>query len=328
MTLRTRRVLLAALLISACWPATAWAQFGRDFASIAAMEGAGQPAVSASGIATVPREATKLRMYIQLTAKGKTLEDALVKLKDRREAATAQLEVLKADTKSIVFGSPSLSNAASARKRQIEAMVIEQMRNRGKKAPKGLQAPQTVTLSATLTAEWPLKPESPDKLLLLSQDIEEKLKADDLAGSKEAETLAPEEQEFEEEATQMAGRFGQQEQPAGQPQFVFVAVLPKEDREKAMAEAFADAKKKAAELTKAAGVELGPLIGLTGHCGGQSNFGGFEGYDPTGRMQLLRQMIAQQTGEGPDAKPDEAMGTDPGALKFVCYATVLFQVGK
>jgi hypothetical protein len=329
MTLRTNRVMLAALLISAVWPAAAWAQFGRGWASVSAIEGAGRPAISASGAATVQRDPTQLRLYIQILAKGKTLEDALAKLKDRREAATAQLEALKADKKSIVFGSPSLSNSASARKQQIEAMVMDQMMSRGKKAAKGLQAPQTVTVSATLTAQWPLKPESPDKLLLLSQGIEEKIKAADLAGGKEAEKLAPEEQELEEEAAaQMANRYGQQEQQPGQPQFVFVATLPKEDREKAMTEAFANAKKQAAELAKAAGVELGPLIGLSGHCGGQSNFGGFEGYDPSGQSQFLRQMVAQQTGEDPDAKQDEAMGTDPGKLKFVCYATVLFQVGK
>ena len=110
---------------------------------------------------------------------------------------------------------------------------------------------------------------------------------------------------------------------------MFVAVLPKADREKALKEAFAIAKTGAAELAKAAGVGLGPLVGLTGQCSGQSNFNsGFEGYDPSGRMQFLRQMVAQQTGEAPDAKEDEAVGTDPSSLKFVCYAAVQFQLGK
>ena len=73
----------------------------------------------------------------------------LVLIHDRTDLSPAQLESLKVDKKSIVFGSPSLSNAQSARRQQIEAMVTAQMRARGKKAPKGLQTPQTVTVSAS-----------------------------------------------------------------------------------------------------------------------------------------------------------------------------------
>ena len=42
-------------------------------------------------------------------AEGKTPEEALAKLKERREAATLQLESLKADKKAIVFGKTSFS---------------------------------------------------------------------------------------------------------------------------------------------------------------------------------------------------------------------------
>ncbi len=327
MTLR-KQFLLAALLTGALWPVAAQAQFGRGIGGLAAMEGAGKPAVTGAGTAVVQRNPTQLRLYIQLLAKGKTLDDALAKLKERREAAATQLETLKADKKSIVFGSPSVSNAASARKQQVEAMIMEQMRNRGKKVAKGLQTPQTVTVSTTLTAEWPLKTESPEQLLIMAQGIQDKINAADLAGTKEAEKLSAEEQEFEEEASQMMNRFGQEAAQPGQPHFVFVAVLPKEEREKAMTEAVANAKQRAAELAKAAGVELGPLIGLAGHCGGQTDFSSFGSYDPSGRSEFLRQIVMQQRGDDSEGDQNEAISPDPGTLKFNCYATVLFQLGK
>jgi hypothetical protein len=88
-------------------------------------------------------------------------------------------------------------------------MVIQQMRARGKKVPKELLTPQTVTVSSALTAQWPLGTESHEKLLLLSQRIQEKIKAADLSGSKEAEKVSPEEEEFEEEASQMTSQFGE-----------------------------------------------------------------------------------------------------------------------
>jgi hypothetical protein len=327
MMLRTKHGWWVALLTVALWPAGVRAQV--HFADFAAAQEAGKPAISAAGTTTVHRDPTRMRLYIQLLAKGKTLEDALAKLKERRQAAVAQLETLKADKNSIVFGTPSLSKAASDRKQQIAAMVMEQMRNRGKKLPKGLQTPPTVTVTTTLTAEWPLKTASQDELLLMAQGIEEQIKAADMAGTKEAETLAPEEQELEEEATQVTPQFGEETSPPGQPHFVFVAVLTKEDRETAMTEAFANAKQRAAELAKAAGVNLGPLIGLSGRCSGQNNFdGGFSAYDPYGRSDFFRQIMAQQNGESPDGKQDETMNQDPGALKFVCYATVQFELGK
>lgn len=325
---RREQVLLAALLL-ALWPAAAWGQFGRSYADLAMMQGGGGPAISAAGASTVKRKPTQLRMYVQLLAKGKTLEDALAKLKERREAAATQLETLKVDKKSIVFGSPSLSNVQSARKRQIEAMVMEQMRSRGK-TPKGLQAPQTVTVSATLTAGWPLEAETHEQLLLLAQGIQDKIKAGDLAGSKEAEKLSPEEEELAEEAAKMSRGYGEETPQPGQPQFVFVAVLSKEAREKAMTEAFAKAKAQAADVAKAAGVGLGPLLGVSGNCAGQSNFGDNEyaRYGVPNPYGNMRQLIAQQTGEDPNETQNEAMSTDPGTLAFTCYVMATFGLGK
>jgi len=317
---RREYVLLASLAALVLLPSAASAQYGRGYSEYAAMQGGGKPAISAVGTSTVQRKPTQLKMFVQLTAKGKNLEEALAKLKERREAAKTQLESLNADKKSIVFGSPSLSNFQSVRKRQIEAMVQAQLRSRGKKAPKGLVAPQTVTVSTTLTVHWPLEAETEEKLMLLAQGIQDKVKAADLAGGKEKEVekLSPEEEELAEEAGMTLGQSGEDPQQLGQPRFAYVATLSKEDRQKAMSDAFANAKTQAADLAKAAGVEIGPLVGISGGCSGQSNFTNniYARYDSSEEAQFMQQMIAQQTGEDPDAKQDEAMSAEPGKLKF------------
>ena len=330
MTTNWKRVCLTVLATAVLWPAAASAQWER----VMAMQGAGHPAISATGSSIVQRKATQLRVYMQLTAKGKTLQDALAKLKEHQEAARTQLEALKADGKSIVFGAATVSNDQSSRKKQIQAMMIQQMRARGKKVPKGLAAPPSVTIACTLTAQWPLKEESHDKLLLLSQRIQDKIKAADLSGSKEAEKASAEEEESEEEANQMmANQYGEDPQQANQPQFLFVAQLAKADRQKAMAEAFVKAKAQAAELAKAAAVELGPLVGLSGACAGQSTVNENPYYSrySSGNQSIVAQMIAEQAGDSSgdkEEKPDEAMGADPSSLKFNCTVAATFQMGK
>ena len=329
MTIHWKAACLTVLATAVLWPAAAAAQFER----MMAMQGAGHAAISAGGTSLVQQKPTQLRLYMQLTAKGKTLEDALAKLKERQEAATAQLEALKADKKSIVFGAASAANEQSSRRKQIQAMVIQQMRTRGKKVPKGLLTPQTVTISCTLAAQWPLKEESHDKLLLLSQRLQDKIKAADLSGAKETEKASAEEEEFEEEASQMTSQFGEEQQP-NQPQFLFAAMLPKAERQKAMAEAFVKAKAQAAELAHAAGVELGPLVGLSGGCSGQNSFNEnpyLSRYN-SGFQSIVAQMIAEQTGDSSgdksEEKPDETIGADPSALKFNCSVGAMFQMGK
>ena len=323
-----KRFWLFALLIVAVSAASARAQFGRNYEEYMAMQSGGRPAVSAVGTATVKRSPTRMRMYVQLFGKGKTPEEALAKLKEHREAAELQLESLKADKKSIIFGETSFSTAQEALRKRFEAMVQQQMRTQGK-APKGLKVPQTVTVTCTLSADWPLAAASQEKLMLLVHDIHEKIKAADLSGGKEAEKLSPEEEELAEEARQMMSRYGESPQPLGQPTFLFIAEITPQDREKAMAKAFSKAKVQAAELAKAAGVELGGLIGIGGGCSGQNSFGD-EGYSPYSNRGLasdVREMIGDSTEESSENNR-QAMSTTPGPLSFKCLVTATFALAK
>ena len=326
MAFRISKLALAMLITTALSHEALWAQFYPGIRDYPAPGAAGQQTISATGTATVKRKPTVLRMYLELAAKGSNLDEALKKMKDRRESARAQLETLKADKDAITFGDPSLSSAASPRQRQIEVMLMARMQSRGKKPAKTSIA-SSVTVRAMLTAQWSLEAETPEQMLVLAQSLQEKVKAADLAGIKDAEKLSPEEEELADEASQMMDQSGEQRTPAGQPYFMFIARLSQADREKLLGEAFAKAKTQAADLAKAADVELGPLTGISGQCGGQHNLGDEE-YNPFNNSSSVRRILAQQTAEGADETRYEAMSNDPAAVSFYGSVQANFRLGK
>jgi hypothetical protein len=319
-------MLSAVCLMLALSPAGARAQ----------MDAAAPPrdTLAATGTAQLQRPPTMLRMHLQLTAKGKTLEEALGALKDRREAARAQLEKLNADKTSITFGNPTVSNAQNAQQRRMEMLVAQRMGSRGAKAKSAKPVTLPVTVVTLLTAQWPIEGDNPDKLLLAGETLREKVKAAALAGPKEAEQLSPAEQELAEEmAEDMQQQRGSGEEPAptGTPQFLYVARLSPKDRETGLADAFAKAKSQAAELAKAAGVPLGRLVGLTGGAYGRNAFNNEEmgGYGYSRQDYMFMQRAAMQQFL-PNAEPlqEEAVSTQPGALAFDFHLTATFAMGK
>jgi hypothetical protein len=269
-------------------------------------------------------------MYIELVAKGKSLEEALTKLKDRREAAKVQLDAMGADKDSIALGTPRRSSAQGQQQQQIEMMVMQRITSRGRAVPKGLQVPKSVAVSTTLTAEWPLKAETPEALLLELETLKEKVTAADLAGVKQAEKLSPEEEELAEEMAQMMQNRGEEAAPVGQPVFIYVARITPEDRDKAMARAFAKARTQAEMVARAAGVKLGPLVGLSGHVqGGRAQHSSSMMYgDPFGGNYTARNyfqsLLSQQAGDDESGESNETTGGNPGQLSFTFVVTANF----
>jgi hypothetical protein len=154
---------------------------------------AGEGQVSASGHVHLQRPPTHLRMYLQLTGKGKTLEEAFAALKERREAVAAHLEKLGVDKSALVFTPPGVDDSASAQKQRMEVMIAQRMGPRSaKKGAKTTKPPVGVT--SMLTAQWPLAGDTTEKLLLAAEAVREKVKAAELTGGKEAPKLSPEEQ--------------------------------------------------------------------------------------------------------------------------------------
>src|SRR6185437_2025139 len=79
--------------------------------------------VVASGIADIKRQPDALRVQIELMARGKTLKDALGKLKSRRADVKAELLKLGAAEKSIRFEEPNSANEAAGRQASIDRFL-------------------------------------------------------------------------------------------------------------------------------------------------------------------------------------------------------------
>jgi hypothetical protein len=291
--------------------------------SAASATAAGLGQIAASGKFHLQRPPTHLRMYVQLTGKGKTLEEALAALGQRREAATAKLEKLGVDKKSIAFTPPGVDESAAAQQRQMEAMLAQR---RAKKPAKPVKPPVTVT--TILSAAWPLTGDTAEKLLLAAEAVREKVKSAQLNVGKEK--LSPEEQELVEEAARNNGIDESQQNKPEEPHFLFVAWLSPSDRQAALASAFAKAKTQAEELAKAAGAGLGPMTGLSGETGGGAvNVNGYNVYSRyginRGEYDFVQQ-IAQAAGA--EEHEGEAMAPKPDGIAFDFVVHATFALGE
>lgn len=286
--------------------------------------------VNGVGSETLQRPPARLRMLVELLGKGKTLEEALSKLKDRREAALLTLESLKPAKESVSVGEPGQSAAQANQRRQMEQMIRQRMMGgRGRKSSKP-QLPASVTTSALLIAEWPLEGDTAEKRLLAAQAIQDKVKAADLAGAKEAQKLSPEEEELQEESAEMMGNSDRESVAPGTPQFMFVARISPEERQQALARAFGKAKAHATRLAQAAGAHLGPLLNLSdvgGMYGEERPFisrRSFGGYGPDYGEMYVQQLLGENLPAVLRDKENEVMGPEPGNLHFGFQVTATF----
>lgn len=138
---------------------------------------------------------------------------------------------------------------------------------RGRRRPSKQAAPaKPVFVKMALVAEWPLKEGDAEARMVQIEKLQEAIKAADLAGLKATQEMTPEEAELAEEMAGMAPPSmhygGQSERKPGEPKFTFSAQISVADYEKALAEAFRDAKKEAIQTAKAAEIQLGPLKSL------------------------------------------------------------------
>ena len=189
MSTRHVRVTFAMLIVGSLLPA-AWTQ-ERPAAS--------ESAVDSSGQASLKRTPELFRMRLDLQAKGRNLAEALQKLKAKRTAATAKLVELGVAEKTLKFGDPKITggeNEQQAMQRMVRQRMAA-MQAASQPAEKGESKP--VIVSVSVTAEWPLNGGDAETLLLAAHEIEDKVTAADLAGSKEQEKLSPEEEEELEE---------------------------------------------------------------------------------------------------------------------------------
>jgi uncharacterized protein YggE len=281
------------------------------------------PHVDGTGEAVIERSPDTLRLSMQLMAKNMQIKQCLSHLKDRGEAARTQLVSLGATKDSIKIGSPRIDETQATYRKQMEMMMAQQMRQRGKKKKAELVFPTVI--AAQLTAEWPLSGKSVDEILILSHDLSEKIKAADLSGSKKSEKLLPEEEEVMEESDAMSNyqRYNQGNEKPGEPVFLFVSTIPADVQEKACADAFRKAKANATRLAKSADASLGRLLSLRK----DDSFNGFdmENFRGDGAEYAQYVALSRQSGKlRPDAS--EAVGPTPDKIEHRVRVVVSFEL--
>lgn len=272
---------------------------------------------SGSGSVEIKRAPQRMRMQVDLLAKGKTLKEALERLKSRRETALSELQKLGAVKESVNVDDPVLHTPENDQSAQVRRMMMA--RATGKSAAKKPPV-QLVTVKSVLKAEWKLIGAEQADRLVSAHDLKEKIEKVDLSGSKEVSKLTPEEQELAEEMEAEGNMYSSgEEKKAGAPTFLYVAPLTEADRDAALAEAYKKARDRAARLAKAAGLELGPLVGLSSS-GSQSAIqetaSMYGGYSEMYRA-LLNNDSDDQT---------EAVGDQPGKVAFRITVQATFKL--
>lgn len=307
-----RRPWLALLfgVFAALAPALARGQTGLD-------ANRAEGTVEGTGTAAVKQQPDTLRLHIDLLAKARTLRDALAKLKERREAARLELIALKVDEASIEFAEPKIQVQSDEQRRMMQMLVQQRLQGPSRRRPADAPKPP-VTVSMSLKAEWPIKYESIEELLILSHELQEKIREADLAGLKEAEELSPEEQELAEEMEQMRSSYGSGEEQPGEPTFLFVAAVSGQQRAAATAEAFRKARDQATQLAEAAGAQLGSLRHLSSQRSAQLDYNDYMGY---GNLYRLAQ---QQMATPGASEPAEAVGPRPGTVSYEVIISASF----
>jgi len=286
----------------------------------------GQGAVSGMGTGELQRLPEVMRMRVVITTKGKDLNEALAGLKDRVAAAKTQVTALGADKATISSDEPQLAVESNDRRRQMEMMMAQRMRGGRRPTAKKEEVKPPVSVSTTLTAQWPLKANAGEQLLIAATALQEKIKAADLAGTKEQSKLSAEEQELSDElAAEQMAMFNEEGPKPGEPMFMFVAPISAAEREKLLAEGFKKAKERAARLAKAAGAELGALRMLSDREMDASDEmianAPYSGSNATYRMmQMMRGNRA------PSEEISEAVGAQPGKVVYRVMVTASFDL--
>ena len=240
--------------------------------------------VMGTGTTTLKRQPKLMRVQVALLAKGSDMQKALTMLEDRSAAARAQLTALGAPKDAIKIGEPRTSSEKTDEQRQMEMMMAQRLRKGRRGQPKS----SSVTVTAMLTAEFPLEASDVKEMLAQSYSLQQKIRAGDIGGLGEAEKLSPEEQEIMEELEEQTGGmygYSNSGQKPGEPVFTFVSPISEDEHQQALAEAFNKAKTSAEQLARAAGMNLGKLSSLSNHLTtGDSNYSAYDQYAYQMRM--------------------------------------------
>jgi hypothetical protein len=200
-------------------------------------------------------------------------------------------------------------------------MFLDSVRSKlGNRGVEKLKLPQPRVVSASLTAQWPLKFADAEELLVVAHELQEKIQAADVAGVGKSKAASPEEQELAEELEGFGEHMGRDDEPKpGTPTFLYVSKIKPEEHARLLGEAFGQAKKKAGQLASATGAQLGEMRQIR-ETSTRFNFEEI-GY-PSAYRDYARVMAASA---GLDDEP-EAVGPQPGKVEYRVIVTSSFSL--
>jgi uncharacterized protein YggE len=228
--------------------------------------------VSASGESTITAPPEILRVAVLLKVEGKDIKEALLKLSQDKQSAKEKLARLNVPADAIKFTDPAMGERPLTPQQRQMQMYMQQRNGGAVKKP--TTAPTPVTVTATMSADIALKTANDEEMLLAVADLQAKLRDAFKPIVQRAKT--PEEQEVLEEM-QGAEQAASGEIKPGEPAFAYVHLVTEAEQNTAMADAFAQAKRSAERLAKAAGADLGELKTLNANISNGSPAEGGEG---------------------------------------------------
>ncbi|MBI4581212.1 MAG: SIMPL domain-containing protein, partial [Planctomycetes bacterium] len=185
--------------------------------------------VSAQGTASVEKMPEIVRLKIDIPAVGSDVKEALAKLKAKREGAVKKLKELGAADGAIRVDGPRLAPDPTEMMRRQRVMMRGRIPQEEESEEE--KRPSKVNVALTLHAEWPVKTEDSESLLVFAHELQEKVKKADLAALKEEKLTEEEEEELAQMAEDMP-RFDSDEVPPGEAVIVYVARIGDEERAK------------------------------------------------------------------------------------------------
>ena len=271
--------------------------------------------VSAVGSSTLTAVPEILRISVLLKADGKNVKEALAKLNTEKQSAREKLGKFNLPADAVHFSDPTMGDKPlTPQQRQMQMYMRAQNRGGAKKPTTG---PSSVSVTATLSADLPLKAANAEEMLIAVADLQAKLRDAFKPTAKTAAT--PEEQEVLEEmqGAEEANGGGTELKP-GEPAFLFVHVVTEPEENKAMADAFAQAKRSAERLAKSAGAELGEIKTLNS----SSSTGGVENSE--GQVFFGAAQMSGRPAGNESTATVEAIGSQPGPVSSRVTVNVAF----
>ena len=296
--------------------------------------------VSTSGSSQVTLAPELLRARFVVVGQGDNVADALKGLKKQKEKAESVLADLDAKEGSIRTKPPRVDTREAQRALQVNQMLAPGggfaaaaaiqlddfgggVVQNGNQAPNNKPVPK-LTVTSEMTADWELKSQAVEDLLILSHELKEKLTKADVGGYKAMRKLdAAKMQKLNQMGMNPFGVFNATGDPA-EVILYFVAKIPEPQREVALKRAFQKAKTAAEQLARISGHRMGELQSVSHSWDGLYAYSqpAWDPFANTSTVQYLQQLQSRNSQSGIDVR--EVTGASPGPLKFTVSVQTSF----